>query len=172
MGLLGLFLLSGCGFQPLHGVNDGKDADLTQVKIAIIKDRAGQYLRNRLLDQFNPYGEPKNPSYGLYVNLSETQAQSGIRKNETAKRTQITLTAQVTLKDEMTKEVIHTFTLDATSAFSVGTLSRTAAFPATMAEEKAVERAADMLARDIYNLTRASLHEGMQRPKAPAGREK
>ncbi len=153
--------MTGCGFRALHSQQDAHDVDLSTVKIAIIKNRTGQYLRNRLLDQINPYGEPKHPSYGLYVSLKEEKSQVGIRKNETAKREQITLIATVTVKDEATKVVLKEFVLDATSSFSIGSLSRTAAFSATVAEDKAAERAADMLATEIVNKTRASLHQAL-----------
>jgi LPS-assembly lipoprotein len=64
--------LAGCGFEPLYG--ERKDVsvvgELAAVRIAPIPDRAGQILRNFLLDQINPRGTAQAAAYTLTIQLS------------------------------------------------------------------------------------------------------
>ncbi|MBU3655082.1 MAG: hypothetical protein FGM23_01810, partial [Alphaproteobacteria bacterium] len=80
-----LLHLAGCGFRPIYGsaangLNGdgghessqagGVKAALAEVKIGLIPDRAGQQLRNQLLDLMNAGGEPSRPVYRLDITLT------------------------------------------------------------------------------------------------------
>ena len=63
-----ILLLSACGFSPMYGANSSKNntaikTELTDIEIALIPDREGQYLRNALIDRFYipQYGSGANP---------------------------------------------------------------------------------------------------------------
>lgn len=75
--LLGMaFGLSGCGFQPVYGTQGPTFAaqDVTAaIRIAPIKDRVGQRIRNELIRQLTPGGAPADAPYlmKLFVSVSE-----------------------------------------------------------------------------------------------------
>ena len=90
--------LSGCGFRPLHGHGGGgAQQDLATVRIAQIPDRIGQKLHNRLVDRLTPKGQPARPAYVLSVSLTESLHNLAIRKDESATRANLTLTANFSL---------------------------------------------------------------------------
>ncbi len=90
--------LSGCGFRPLHGQGGaGAEASLAMIQITRIADRNGQKLHNLLLDRLNPKGPPGRPAYILSVRLNEGLQNLAIRKDESATRANLTLTAHFTL---------------------------------------------------------------------------
>jgi len=92
---LGLCLTAtACGFQPLysHSGEAGASA-LGSVKILSIKNRSGQKLRNFLLERMargNPY---KKRLYSLRVNISESKSNLNIRKDGSATRAILSITA-------------------------------------------------------------------------------
>ncbi len=94
--------MAGCGFQPLYGRGDnGLSAQdqLASVRIQPMPDRVGQQLHNLLRDRLNPRGQPANPAYSLQVVVSETLEELGIRKDETATRSNLIVAANFVLSD-------------------------------------------------------------------------
>jgi LPS-assembly lipoprotein len=65
----------GCGFQPLYARGDAGEAtaatELASIRVQAIPDRAGQQLRNNLVQRLSPRGEQANASYILDVRFSE-----------------------------------------------------------------------------------------------------
>jgi len=109
----GLVLLavavSGCGFQPLYGRNDAGQRTqdlLATVRIQPLPDRVGQQLHNLLRDRLNPLGQPRKPSYTLQVQISETLEELGVRKDETATRSNLTVFADFELSDAASGKVV------------------------------------------------------------------
>jgi LPS-assembly lipoprotein len=97
---LGLCLfLTACGFHPLYSPTSDDGTVCYPLKIATIPDRDGQILRNHLVDLLIPSGTPLRPLYVLNVQLTETTIDTGIRKDETTKRKQVTLTGEIILTD-------------------------------------------------------------------------
>lgn len=91
--------IPGCGFRPLHGHDaGGAPEQLAAIRIALINDRVGQRLRNLLLDRLTPLGPPAQPGYLLSVDLRESLRNIAIRKDETATRANLTLTARFHLR--------------------------------------------------------------------------
>jgi LPS-assembly lipoprotein len=85
---------TGCGFQPLYGDrSQGSPAALSEVAIARIKDRAGQVLRNHLLDKMNPRGAPADAKYVLTVALTESIERIALRNDGTATRANLRVVA-------------------------------------------------------------------------------
>lgn len=96
--ILGLFLMSGCGFEPLYvqrdttsswyfggQTNTSISAEMAQIKVEPIADRFGQQVRNSLLDLLTPKGTPKDPKYRLKAKLvKKVVTQQAMRRDITA----------------------------------------------------------------------------------------
>ncbi|MGE0715321.1 MAG: LPS assembly lipoprotein LptE [Alphaproteobacteria bacterium] len=91
--------LAACGFEPLNAPRGGTTvpAAMQTVQIANIPDRAGQYLRNWLRDEINPYGVPGAPRYRLDILLAERRDDIGLRRDDVRTRTNLTLEAEYRL---------------------------------------------------------------------------
>jgi len=93
---------AGCGFQPLYGQRDNETSvstDLAAVRVDPLRDRVGQQMHNFLRDRLNPDGQPVAPSYRLRVLLSESRRELGVRRDETATRANLRMTANFSLLD-------------------------------------------------------------------------
>ena len=93
-----LGLLCGCGFTPSHitGPSEAQSRVSYPVKINFIENRAGQQLRNRLLDLVNPNGE-QPAAYTLTVILKENKEDLSIKKSAVSTRARLTITANFIL---------------------------------------------------------------------------
>lgn len=93
-------LVAACGFEPLYGERRDVNvvSELSAVRIAPIPDRAGQILRNFLLDQLNPYGRSES-NYVLAIDLREPQQEIGILRSDTATRIAYSAVVNYTLSD-------------------------------------------------------------------------
>lgn len=105
---LGALALGACGFQPLYGQRSGAAStqELALVSIDQIKNRQGQKLHNFLLARLTPLGAPPEPFYRLQVHLKTGTQQLAIRKDETATRANLVLTANFILSDFRTNKVL------------------------------------------------------------------
>jgi len=156
--LLGL-ALAGCGFQPLHrsggGVagSDGSAASLGAVRIAPIANRAGQHLRNLLLDRMTPRGAPAAPRYVLEVKLAEARREFALRSDETPTRVTLTVNASFALSPVGKAQV---FRGGAVSANGYNVLQ--SEFATLAAERDARRRALTILSEEISLRVAAALH--------------
>ena len=93
-------VLGACGFEPLYARrSDGSTTDdLAVTKIAVIEDRVGQQLRNALLEELTPRGQPSQPLYVLEVKLTEGISNLAIQKDDTTSRASLELRASYVLK--------------------------------------------------------------------------
>jgi LPS-assembly lipoprotein len=145
--VLALGGVSACGFRPLYGEVAGAVGDerLAAVDIALIADRSGQIVRNRLLTRMQPAGEVAPSTHQLDVDLSESSIGLAVERDETATRTNITVTAQIALTDLANGEIVL---LQSVSSYtSYDTL--TAEYATLSAERDARERALRDLADRI-----------------------
>lgn len=87
-----------CGFQPLysHSGEVGAPA-LGSVNILNIKNRSGQKLRNFLLERMSLTSVIKKPLYSLQVDISEAKSNLNIRKDGSATRAIISISARFIL---------------------------------------------------------------------------
>ena len=141
-----LALLAGaCGYQPLYAKrgNSGVKTEAQSVKILLIADRKGQRLRNHLLDQLNPTGEPTDPKYRLEVSLSEARQDIAVRKDETSTRANLILTAQYTLRESATGRVVFSATSRSVASFNVSDEQFSTISSADSARRRAVETMAN-----------------------------
>ena len=114
--------LGSCGFQPLYAERPGGrsvSSDLSEVRIAPISDRAGQMLRNELIDRLNPSGEPNPGKYTLIVTLSVSKQELGIRKDETATRANMLLSATFRLVEAESGAIVYRSGSSATTSYNI-----------------------------------------------------
>ncbi len=95
--ILFALLLSGCGFHPVLQArpSGAVPQEMARIEVSSIPDRSGQVLRNLLAERFGPAREA--PAYILDVTLSETISSLGLKKDATATRAWLYLTATFTL---------------------------------------------------------------------------
>lgn len=113
---LGLALcLGACGFQPMYGAKEDAGAagalgvSRSNIDIANIPDRNGQYLRNQLIDRLYANDRPADAPYLLTITpLKDTTTNLGIRRDATATRAMFEIDATMTLTDKKTGKVLLT----------------------------------------------------------------
>lgn len=118
------FLITGCGFEPVYGVNRnmavGVESRLENVAIGNIPDRSGQYLRNALIDRFYRGGYPQNPAYELTIgSLSEDASDLDVTKSSEATRGQMRIDANMILKDIRTGKVVLDRKIRASASYNI-----------------------------------------------------
>ena len=157
--------LGGCGFKPLYGEGGavGKasiQGTLGQVSINPIRTRTGQILRNYLIDRMNPQGQPGGgASYNLVIALSLRKQELGIRRDETATRANLILTAAFVMTENSSGAVVFRGVERSVTSYNI--LSNE--FATLSAERDARSRGAEQLADHIT--TRVALY--FNRTKRP-----
>jgi LPS-assembly lipoprotein len=143
-----LWLVAGCGFEPLYGAKGQSvrvDAALNEIRINPIKDRVGQQLHNYLLDRLNSRGAPRHPRYILVVSASVSKTELGIERDETATRAKLSLTANFALHGAADRAVVFSGSSQSTNSFNIVDSD----FATLSAEKDAIDRAARMVSEDI-----------------------
>jgi len=143
-----LVALTGCGYRPLYGTSSkgaAASGELSKVRVGLIANRAGQRLRNHLLDRMNPRGEPGVPAYSLSVDLAEARQDLGVRKDETRTRANLILTAAFQLRDLKNSRIIFAGNAQRVSSFNISD----AEFSTISAENAARRRSVEGLADEI-----------------------
>lgn len=144
-----LLILPACGFEPLYG-RSGEDRrstvdDLATVRVVPLKDRAGQQLHNLLLTRLNPKGQPTAPAYLLNIDLTRTTREVGIRKDETATRANLVLTASYALKPVDRDTVVLRGELRSFNSYNI----LESQFPSYVSENDALKRGLRELSDDL-----------------------
>lgn len=162
--------LAGCGFKPLYGEGGvagkggGVQASLARVSIDPIRTRTGQIMRNFLIDRMNPTGQPGGAAeYGLKITLGIRKQELGIRRDDTATRANLIMTARYILTERSSGSVI--FRAISRSVTSYNILDNE--FATVIAERNARSRGAEQLADDIT--TRIALY--FNRTKRPVAKK-
>lgn len=147
-----LLALGACGFQPVYGKRAGESGrqsavteDLASIAISPIADRAGQLLRNSLLDKLTPRGTPGRARYRLDVGLSETRSNLVILKDSTSTFAKVRFAATFILVDLETGQPVHRGQSESTTTFN----RVDSDFATLSAEKDARRRAADEISEDI-----------------------
>ncbi len=149
--------LTGCGFRPLYGKAGGSDvAALSAVQVDQIPDRIGQKLRNLLVERLSPKGQARRTIYTLKVKLTESRHDLAIRKDETATRANLVITANFQLVDSRRAQP-GIFTGAATSINSYNVLKSD--FATLSAERDARDRALRKIADEIRLRVAAAMRD-------------
>jgi LPS-assembly lipoprotein len=143
-----MILVTGCGFTPLHGHKQGGDdasSPLRQISVPPIPERLGQLLRIELTNQLTPNGSPRTPIYVLKVSITERKQDLAVRKDATATRANLIITASYTLKDVQTEKGLLTGKVRSVNSYNI----LDADFATLSAELDARRRASRDLATEI-----------------------
>lgn len=142
-------MLPACGFTPVYKNtenNAGPTSALSEIEIAIIKDRDGQFLRNALIDRLYRNGYPTTPRYRLVVqDLQETISDFDITVDSEATRRQLLLRTSFQLFEKGNETALITRDLIATTSNNV----LESEFSTLVTEQSARESALNDLARQI-----------------------
>ncbi|WP_421935198.1 LPS assembly lipoprotein LptE [Pelagibius sp.] len=144
----GLLPLAGCGFQPLYAEDDAGATvatELAAIRITPLRDRVGQQMHNFLRDRLNPNGQPAAPNYQLRLQLRERLSELGVRRDETATRANLRLTAEFFLLEEGSGRELLSGRSTSTTSYDI--LENP--FASTISERDARERALREVADDI-----------------------
>lgn len=115
--LAGLAGAAACGFEPLYARKDNGSVvdDLAAVRVDLISDRSGQILRNYLLDDLNPRGQPAQAVYTLSIRITEPRQEVGLQRNDTVTRYAYGVSATFSLRDARGVSVMNGSTASGTS---------------------------------------------------------
>lgn len=163
--IIALYTL-GCGFQPLHNETGGTDAKwLASIQVAKIPTRSGQKLRSLLLERVSPKFLKINPKYDLLVRLTESKVNLAIRKDETATRANLTITADYKLRRRTSKKTVISGRISSTNSYNI----LTSEFATMSAENNARDRVIRSLAHQIPLRISAKFHKilGVQNSHLP-----
>ena len=142
--------LAACGFRPLYGPQSAAatQSELSNVKIDLIEDRIGQQLHNALLDRVNSSGQPQTPEYVLSIEIEETLQELGLRRDETATRANLNVSAAFVLRSAKTldgKNILLSGHSRSVNSFNIVDSD----FATVIAERDARNRAVVIIADDI-----------------------
>ena len=141
--------LSACGFKPLYGRSEGQALSpvdqMAAIRIAPLADRFGQQMHNLLRDRLNPYGQPRGPAYRLEVAIREVRHELGIRKDETATRANLILSANFTLRDLESGRVLLEGRTSSVNSFNILTNQFATDFSEADARERALRELSDSI---------------------------
>ncbi|HSK41978.1 MAG TPA: LPS assembly lipoprotein LptE [Arenibaculum sp.] len=157
-----LLLLGGCGFRPIYGGGTGGDVaqDLANVEIGLIREQVGQQLRNELMDRFYTVGRPAAADYRLDTALAVTEAKLAFRKDTTAARAEVRMTATYLLKDRAGAVAFRGL-----SRSSAGYSILTDQYGTLVNERDAYDQAVERLADDITRRLALYMKESGGRPE-------
>lgn len=145
--LLGLgLLLAACGFQPMYARGgDGRTTaeQMAATRIMPMPDRVGQVMHNMLRDRLNPRGQPRAPAYLLRVSLGEFKEELGVRKDETATRANLTLSASFSLHEAGTDKVLFSGFVTSINSYNILENQFATIFSETDARERALRELSD-----------------------------
>ncbi len=143
-----LFVLQGCGFQPLYGGSkQAASPEFTRIKVESIPDRIGQLLHNHLLSALNPKGRPLKPLYVLNTKLTEGSTSLAVRKSAFATRANLTVSANFILINALNGQSLYS----GKSALTVSYNILDSEFATLAAQKDARSRAVREISHGIRN---------------------
>ena len=141
--------LAGCGFRPLYRQTPTAVVanQLAAIEVRIIADRSGQQLRTQLQTHFNPSDQSVSKQYALAVQLDESVAETVIRKDETATRANLILSARYRLTMLSSGQVLVNGRTRSTNSFNI----LRSEFATLASEQDARERALNNIGGEIQS---------------------
>ena len=144
--LIAFFTFSSCGYEPIYSKNVNKNKELLSISVKNIKNRPGQILRNTLLNQLNPERERVITKYRLIIEISESSTSLGYRRDRSATRTDLEVTAKYLLKNVKNDEIILKEDVKSISSFDVVE----SVYATLVAEKDAREKSLKIISDNIY----------------------
>lgn len=137
--------LSGCGLRPLYSGGSGGTVQslLASVQVAPIEGQSGWLVSNALRDRL--HGGDTSPRYRLEIQLDDSIAGLGVRRDDSVARERRTLRARYQLVDLANGTVV----LDATAGSDAGIDVVGSEYATIAAEKTALERLSGIVADQI-----------------------
>ncbi len=156
-GLIVLWSLAACGFEPMYGERRGVAVhnELQTVRIGLIANRQGQQLRRYILDRIHSGDNTPTALYELDVGIIENRAYYGIQRDLTATYARLQLTGAYTLRDVKTGQPVLTGSVNVYSSYNVAADP----FNTVVAESDARERAVRNLGDELITRVSAFLRK-------------
>ena len=140
------FIFTSCGYEPIYSKNANTNKELLSISVQNIKNRSGQILRNTLLNQLNPERERVITKYRLIVEISESKTSLAYRRDMSATRTDLKVTANYLLKDIKNGEILLKQEAKSISSFDVVQ----SVYATLIAEKDVREKNLKVISNDIY----------------------
>ena len=140
------FIFTSCGYEPIYSKNANTNKELLSISVQNIKNRPGQTLRNTLLNQLNPERDRVITKYRLIVEISENKSSLAYRKDMSATRTDLNVTANYLLKDIKNGEILLKQEAKSISSFDVVE----SVYATLIAEKDVREKNLKVISNDIY----------------------
>ena len=144
--LIVFFIFTSCGYEPIYSKNANRNKELLSISVQNIKNRPGQILRNTLLNQLNPERERVITKYRLIVEIFESKSSLAYRKDMSATRTDLKVTANYLLKDIKNGEILLKQEAKSISSFDVVE----SVYATLIAEKDVREKNLKVISNDIY----------------------
>ena len=146
LSIILFFIFTSCGYEPIYSKNVSSNKELLSISVKNIKDRSGQILRNSLLNQLNPEKERVIIKYKLEVEISESRANLAYRRDMSATRADLTITANYLLTEIKSGEIILEQESESISSFDVVE----SVYATLIAEKDAREKNLQVISDDIF----------------------
>ena len=140
------FIFTSCGYEPIYSKNPNTNKELLSISVQNIKNRPGQILRNTLLNQLNPERERVITKYRLIVEIFESKSNLAYRRDMSATRTDLKVTANYLLKDIKNGEILLKQEAKSISSFDVVE----SVYATLIAEKDVREKNLKVISNDIY----------------------
>ena len=140
------FIFTSCGYEPIYSKNANTNKELLSISVQNIKNRPGQILRNTLLNQLNPERERVITKYRLIVEISESKTSLAYRRDMSATRTDLKITANYLLKDIKNGKILLKQEAKSISSFDVVE----SVYATLIAEKDVREKNLKVISNDIY----------------------
>ena len=140
------FIFTSCGYEPIYSKNANTNKELLSISVQNIKNRPGQILRNTLLNKLNPERERVITKYRLIVEIFESKTSLGYRRDMSATRTDLKITANYLLKDIKNGEILLKQEAKSISSFDVVE----SVYATLIAEKDVREKNLKVISNDIY----------------------
>ena len=140
------FIFTSCGYEPIYSKNANTNKELLSISVQNIKNRPGQILRNTLLNQLNPERERVITKYRLIVEISESKSSLAYRRDMSATRTDLKVTANYLLEDIKNGEILLKQEAKSISSFDVVE----SVYATLIAEKDVREKNLKVISNDIY----------------------
>lgn len=140
--------LSACGYHPLYGQNSvsaQSQADLANIYVEPIKDRAGQLLRSALTHRLSPKAQNRTRIFKLEVTIDESISELAVERDASATRGNLTLTANYTLTRATNGQIMTAGAITTVSSYNI----LSSDFATLSAENDSRERAINNLAETL-----------------------
>ena len=140
------FIFTSCGYEPIYSKNPNTNKELLSISVQNIKNRPGQILRNTLLNKLNPERERVITKYRLIVEISESKSSLAYRRDMSATRTDLKITANYLLKDIKNGEILLKQEAKSIASFDVVE----SVYATLIAEKDVREKNLKVISNDIY----------------------